>query len=330
MSIRRDRTRRKKSARILGLVIVSLLAVALAVFVYTIAIIVRSFGTGAAPEVTVPNVIGLTLEEAEKKLNQVNLGLREVEAAPSEKYPAGSIVSQIPIAGSTVRENKQVQVVRSLGKPSLKVPKLIGLGFENAQKRIAEAGLTLGTVTKVYTKKYNSGNVITQNPEPDKVFTSGVKVDLTIAYADADAKVTVPDLMGKDLATAERTLFNLNLTLKGVQYQASASNAAGEVLSQKPEAGSEAAPGSGMQLTVAISDDMAKATAFDFRFTFRLPPALPAGTLKLEVQDDLGKQVVYQDEVEAGVSIEQTLRVWPVAGAAWLLLIGVILWVVAH
>jgi beta-lactam-binding protein with PASTA domain len=207
-----------------------------------------------------------------------------------------------------VRENKQVQVVRSLGKPSLKVPKVIGLGFDNAQKRIAEAGLTLGTVTKVYTKKYNSGNVITQNPEPDKVFTSGVKVDLTIAYADADAKVTVPDLMGKDLATAERMLFNLNLTVKGVQYQAS-SNAAGEVLSQKPEAGTEAAPGSGLQLTVAISDDMAKATASDFRFTFRLPPALPAGTLKLEVQDDLGKQVVYQDEVEAGVSIEQTLRV---------------------
>jgi beta-lactam-binding protein with PASTA domain len=308
MSIRRDRTRRKKSNRVLGLVIVSLVVIAAALVIYLIAVVVRSFGTGAAPEATVPNVIGLNLDDAERKLNEVNLGLREVESAPSDKYPVGTIVSQIPIAGSVVRENKQVQVVRSLGKPSLKVPKVAGLDFATAQKRITEAGLALGVVQKIYTKKYRAGDVITQNPEAEKVFTSPVKVDLTIAYADAAEKVTVPDMAGKSLATAESMLFGLNLQLKGVQYQESG-NAAGEVLSQEPEAGAGISPGGGVELVVAISADMSKATASDFRFTFRLPPGLPGGELRLEVQDDLGKQAVYKDTVEAGENIEQTLRV---------------------
>ncbi len=309
MSIRRDRINRKRNSRVLGLVIVSLFAVAAILILYSIIVVVRSFSTGAAPEVTVPNLAGLTVEEAERKLNELNLGLNIVENAPSDKYPAGAIVSQVPIAGAVVRENKQVQAVRSLGKPSLNVPKVIGLSFDNAQRKIAEAGLTLGVVQKIYTKKFPRGSVITQVPDPEKVFTSPVKVDVTIAFADGDYKVTMPDLLGKNFRTAENMLYNLNLLASRITYQMSTIAAVGEVISQKPEAGAALAPGSGVELVVAISSDMSKATAQDFRFTFRLPSGLPAGELRLEIDDDLGRQEIYKDTVAPGETIEQQLRV---------------------
>lgn len=309
MSIRRDRINRKRNSRVLGLVIVSLLAVAAILIIYSIIVVVRSFTSGAAPEVTVPNLAGLPVEEAEGKLNALNLGLEIVENAPSDKYPAGAIVSQMPIAGAVVRENKQVKVIRSLGKASLTVPKVIGLSFDNAQRKIAEAGLTLGVVQKIYTKKFARGSVITQVPDPEKVFTSPVKVDVTIAFADGDYKATMPALVGKDFRTAENMLYNLNLLASKVTYEMSSSAGMGEVIKQKPEAGTALSPGSGVELTVAISAVMAKKDAQDFRFTFRLPSGLPAGKLRVEIEDDLGKQNAYTGDVEPGDIIEQQLHV---------------------
>lgn len=309
MSIRRDRAIRKRKSRALGLVIVSLIAVAALLIVYSIIVVIRSFSTGAAPEVTVPDLAGLTVEEAEHKLNSMNLGLSVSESAPSETYPQGAIISQLPLAGAVVRENKQVQVIRSLGKPSFRIPKSIGLSFGDAQRRIAEAGLTLGIVQKVYTKKWPRGQVIAQFPDAEKIYPSQVKVDLSIAFSDSDYKVTMPDLAGKGLRLAESMLYNANLLVSKVTYQPSTTANAGTVAGQKPAAGASLNPGSSVELVVAISPEMSKANAQDFRFTFRLPAGLPAGELKLEIEDDLGKQEIFKDKVEPGETIEQQLHV---------------------
>src|SRR4030065_1323714 len=106
MASRREKARRKRSAQLLGFLVVVLFLVALVLVVYLAIVLVRSFSSGASPEVAVPNIVGMTQEEAERTLNEVNLGLQVVESAFSENAPAGTVISQLTPPGSRVRENR--------------------------------------------------------------------------------------------------------------------------------------------------------------------------------------------------------------------------------
>jgi len=277
--------------------------------VYFVIMVVRSFGSGAAPEVTVPNLTGMTREEAEHALNRVNLGLKLRESASTDAVPAAAVISQLPPAGSRVRENRQIEVICSLGRPALKVPALVGTSFAEAQKRISAGGFVLGRVEKLHLKRFRAGTVIAQTPEPNQVFTSAVKVDLTIASSDPAFTVAVPSIVGTQLYVAEKLLHNSNLRLARVTYEASPSGTVGEVVSQSPEAGAAVQPGTGVEVVVRISEELAQANACTFRFRFRLPPGLPEGKLKVEQADELGKTVVYEDSISPEETIEQVLRV---------------------
>jgi len=239
----------------------------------------------------------------------VNLGLKLRESAYSDAVPAGAVISQLPPAGSRVRENRQIEVICSLGRPALKVPALVGTSFAEAQKRISAGGFVLGRVEKLHLKRFRAGTVIAQTPEPNQVFTSAVKVDLTIASSDPAFTVAVPSIVGTQLYVAEKLLHNSNLRLARVTYEASPSGTVGEVVSQSPEAGAAVQPGTGVEVVVRISEELAQANACTFRFRFRLPPGLPEGKLKVEQADELGKTVVYEDSISPEETIEQVLRV---------------------
>ena len=105
MSIRRDRINRKRNSRVLGLVIVSLFAVAAVLIIYSIIVVVRSFTSGAAPEVTVPNLAGLTVEER--------------DIADLDHALAGTTRSDILQVYSNLRqgsENHKTAFLRQLGR----------------------------------------------------------------------------------------------------------------------------------------------------------------------------------------------------------------------
>ena len=66
-------------------------------------------------KVTVPNVVGMTLEEAKSALEELGLGLSGVTEGYSRTVPAGMIRSQSPVAGTRVIEGRSVSLVVSLG-----------------------------------------------------------------------------------------------------------------------------------------------------------------------------------------------------------------------
>lgn len=309
MSLSRHNRNRRKSSQLLGFFILVLAAATIVAVGYLLVLVARSFTSGAAPEVTVPDVVGISVEEAEQSLNSVNLGILCEESAYSSEIPAGAVISQSPLPGDIVREGRRVRVVRSLGKPSLKVPELGGKDFKAAQEEIMRSGLALGLVKKVYTKRARRGEVIHQAPPAGKVFTSPVKVDLTIASAEADMTVPVPALVGRHLSEAEAMLHQDNLAVGRVSYRLSETSLPGEVLAQTPEAGNPVQPGTAVSLEVAIPQSMSTQIATTFRFRFQLPPALPEGDLKLEIEDSLGRQVVFNETVKPGELIEQAFAV---------------------
>ena len=105
--------------------------------------------TAAAPApgagaVQVPNVVGVRLEQARELLKARGLLISIAEERDDANRPAGSIVSQNPLAGSESQPGTTVQVAVARAVSSVIVPPLAGLKPDEAMRLLASKGLQLG------------------------------------------------------------------------------------------------------------------------------------------------------------------------------------------
>jgi serine/threonine-protein kinase len=63
----------------------------------------------------IPNLVGLSYPEAEKRLEQSGFLLGGVEEAPSDAVPAGVIMNQDPPAGTSLKPKSYVYLTTSVG-----------------------------------------------------------------------------------------------------------------------------------------------------------------------------------------------------------------------
>jgi len=80
------------------------------------------------PQVTVPNVVGLTQAAATSALQNAGFVLGSVATQASSTVAAGSVASQSPAAGSQAASGTAVNLVISIGPASVAAPQL-GAGF---------------------------------------------------------------------------------------------------------------------------------------------------------------------------------------------------------
>ncbi len=101
--------------------------------------------TGACDAI-VPDVLALTLEEAQSALSVYGFAVNVSEAC-SDTVPAGSIISQYPVGGTPVTQGSTVDLVVSTGPCPVTVPDVTNQTESAANVAITGAGLTVGTVT---------------------------------------------------------------------------------------------------------------------------------------------------------------------------------------
>jgi hypothetical protein len=133
-------------------------------------------------------------------------------------------------------------IVRSTA-PASTVPSLIGTDQGTAASRLAGRGLTVGTVTSVVDPA-RAGTVIAENSPAGTLEPTGSPVDLTISLGAA----TVPDLTGDTTAQAIRELTAAGLVAH-IEHTAQCLDP-GQVIGQRPGAGTTVAPGSTVIITI--------------------------------------------------------------------------------
>jgi hypothetical protein len=146
-----------------------------------------------APTTTVPNVVGLPQVDAEAAILAANLVVGSITTASSPTVPAGSVISQDPVAGTTVFEGTAVNLVISTGPGTvlIDVPDVTGLTQSAAESAILAANLTVGTVTTASSPTVPAGSVISQNPVACTACVSaGTAVDLVVSTGPAAVAVT--------------------------------------------------------------------------------------------------------------------------------------------
>ncbi|GJL57657.1 MAG: hypothetical protein NPIRA03_05140 [Nitrospirales bacterium] len=126
----------------------------------------------------VPNVVGLAQAAAQSAITTAGLIVGTVTTATSPTVAIGAVISQNPTAGNNVAPGSTVALVISLGA---QVPDVVGLTQSIAQTALITAGLTVGTVTPVFSDTVPLGTVISQNPLAGTNVAPGSGVALEIS-----------------------------------------------------------------------------------------------------------------------------------------------------
>jgi serine/threonine protein kinase len=96
-------------------------------------------------ESAVPNVVGMTLADGTAQLTSLKLVAGSVSEAYHGSYPAGTIISTDPVAGTSLAEGKTVNIVVANGK--VDVPDVRGLSLKDATAKLSSPAFMVPVVT---------------------------------------------------------------------------------------------------------------------------------------------------------------------------------------
>ena len=226
--------------------------------------------------VTVPNLLGKTEDEAKDMTKDMKLGIQPMgeEASTQAK---GTISSQDIPKGSKVEQYTTIKYYISKGTQQITIPDVDGQTGVDAQQTLEDMGLTVN-VQKEYSELNDDGTPVTDpgyavstTPSAGENVSSGDTVTLIVSRGvDYGDSVEVPSVVGMTKNDAVTT-FGKFLNVE-VKEEKSTEVAAGEVISQEPEAGNWEDPdnvnvvitvSTGTQEPAAQSDSTATESASD-------------------------------------------------------------------
>jgi serine/threonine-protein kinase len=207
-------------------------------------------------KVIAPNLLSTTIDGARLIAENAGLLLVVTGEEESDRAPQGLIFKQTPMAGSVLKRGSSVNVIVSKGPgPVVRViPVLKGMTVTDAAAALEKLGLKLGTVDSVYSDQVAASAVVESDPPRGTEVAVGATVDLMVSTGRTPVpapKVTVPRLIGIRLGRAKAMLRNLGLEVGDVSYQVTTEWYEGNVIGQRPAAGTEVPKGSLVSLVVS-------------------------------------------------------------------------------
>lgn len=242
---------------------------------------------GPGRRVPVPNIVGMSEDQAQLALEKQGLSWGTPERAYSDTVPAGSIVSCQPKAGQKVGLGQAVTATVSRGVETKTVPDVVGKTKDQATAAITAAGLTLGDVTEEYSASVESGKVVSCDPKAGKVIKHTEKVSIVVSKGKEPA--TIPDVTGLSEDEAKKALENAGLKKGKVSKGYSDSVAKGNVISSSPIAeASGYYKGDSVDLTVSKGPEKVTVPDVTGKSQDEAKKALEDAGLKVEVNKRLG------------------------------------------
>ena len=238
-----------------------LVAVALISAITTIRVTIHS------GEEKAPNVVGLSLEEAQRLAGTGGLGIKVEDRLFSSQYGENRVVSQVPAAGDSTKAGQDIHVLVSLGAPRVSIPELVGESVRAAQVTAVQRGLTLGDVATVHWTGTESDQVVAQEPPPSAAPARSPAVNLLVSLGEPPEDFVCPNFVGMAFGQARSAAAKAGFTVgeaaaapappplaipapAGAPPSASAAPS-GTILSQSPAAGSRIEAGATLTFTVA-------------------------------------------------------------------------------
>lgn len=243
----------------------------------------------APGEVTVPNIVGLSDEQAARRLKELGLHAVVAGRARSWDHERGRIVAQEPSQG-VLKEGSRIELIVSSGPPRIPLPALVGLPLDVAERRVAARASEVGAV-RVRHDEAPEGIVIGQKPSPGMI-AFGESVELVVSKGPR--LVAVPDVTS--LTKKEAVIVVREASLRPVVVEAYSDEVdVGGLIGTNPPAGTSVPEGERIEILVSVGPRYEEVKMPDVRGM-----SVDAATAKLE---DLGLRVQVRQSCGGGGTI---------------------------
>lgn len=213
-----------------------------------------------ADGIEVPDLKGLTFDEAKEQLNAKGLGIKNAGTVASDQYDEGQIVSQTPDALTKAEANTTVEVTLSSGKGEVSVPSVTGMDETTAYNTLTNSGFT-PVKDYAYSADVAQGNVIEQSPNAGSPAKAGDNVKIVISRGVEQAEATsvaVPGVTGLTEDAARSAIQNVGLAVGNVSSAYSDSVASGQIISQSPVTDTAVDAGTAVDFVVSMGAEPAQ------------------------------------------------------------------------
>ncbi len=201
-------------------------------------------------EKTVPNFVGMTMEEAEPKAEK--LGVKLIEGAVVDSVePENTILTQDVDEGVAVTENMEIMVTVSSGANTYVLPNVVGDDENTAISKITSELNANIIIEYEYDEAHTEGTVIKQSPEGNSNVTESVDVTLTICRDQDNINAVVPNVTGLTESDAKSKITSSGLQVGNISYTTSSTVAKGYVITQTANPGEEILKSSTIDIVVS-------------------------------------------------------------------------------
>lgn len=192
--------------------------------------------------VEVPDLKGMTLEEASAALTARDLLVEVIDSVYNDEAPKGTVVQQDPPSGRTVKPERRIYVVMNASQPKMiDMPALVNLSKRQAISVLEIVGLKVKEmqyrpdpcVDCVIAQLYRGKPIAAEER-----IRRGEAVTLVLGSGESNERVPVPDLRGLALADVRMVLnmssLNLGVVVECRGCNTKADSAFARVFRQSP------------------------------------------------------------------------------------------------
>lgn len=190
--------------------------------------------------VKVPSVVGLSFEDAKKKLDGAGLeGLQgNIKYDPSK--PIGTVLEQNPPPEQMVKDGRRIYLDISGGEQLYDVPNLIGRTVREAKFILGQRNLELQELEDRQSAQYPTGIVISQIEQTGSKVKKGTKIGVVVSVGLETGDLKIPNVIGKSLDEAKKLILSSKLSIGKISFQPSTNVPLDAVIEQYPKGGSMA------------------------------------------------------------------------------------------
>jgi len=205
----------KKHTIAYNVVVITLVFLGLAVAVF----IAMAFGTRHSARRTVPDFVGLKLNDAEYFAGRRDLEIIVNDSLHVSAYPGGVVLDQLPKGGVVVKPGRKVYVtINSVRQRMVDVPYVAGRSLRQAKNMLETAGLTIDHLeyaediaTNYVLAEFINGEEVLEESELQAEMGSGIV--LRVGVSATDTATAAPQVLGRSLFEAKSRLWESGLNI---------------------------------------------------------------------------------------------------------------------
>jgi beta-lactam-binding protein with PASTA domain len=205
-------------------------------------------------EEELPDVTEHSFDEARAILEHRGFKIIKDKEKTDSNYPKGTVIFQNPAPYAKVKKGRRIYVTVSSGEKSIVMPQIVGVSERDATFILEHAGLVLGAMESEFNDYYPEGVICKQSIPKDAEVAAKTVVDLTVSRGALPSHFIVPNLVGKNVETAKKILYDSGLELGTVDNALQMDLIPGTVIAQNVKPGTEVHQGTAVGLTVSRTE----------------------------------------------------------------------------